>query len=123
MSVRQKFNEYKKEIRDVMENENYCNLDIVQHSTFELVNSGYLGKKIESFMHINEFTGKEINEFFYEYCKDVRTVYLGDIPEEALNCPVYDLINQLKDNAVRYMLWNELVNFVASIKQENINTN
>lgn len=123
MSIKQKFTEFKREIREVFENEKYDKLDIVQKCTYELINSGYLGKKIESFMHINEFSGKEINEYFYEFCRDVRTVYLGEIPEEVLNCPVYDLINQLKDNAVRFMLWNELVHFVATLKEENINSN
>ncbi|MBS1550865.1 MAG: hypothetical protein JST15_02210 [Bacteroidetes bacterium] len=123
VSVKHKFAEFKKEIKEVFENHNYDKLDIIEKSLDELLQSGYINRKVTSFMFLNEFSAKEINEFFYDFCGDVRPVHLGQIPEYEFHNSSAEFIDNLKYNSVCYFLWIQLAEFISALKEENINRN
>lgn len=123
MPVKQKFSEFKKEIKEVFENQNYDKLDIIEKSIDELIQSGYINRKIMSFMFLNEFSYKEINDFFFDHCSDVRPVNLGEIPFYEFQNSALEFIYNLKYNSVCYVLCIEMANFVSALKEESINRN
>ncbi|MBK9404446.1 MAG: hypothetical protein IPN57_07935 [Ignavibacteria bacterium] len=123
MTIKHKFAEFKKEIKALFENQNYDKLEIIEKSMDELVQSGYINRKITSFMFLNEFSAKEINEFFYDHCTDVRPVNLGEIPFYEYHNSALEFIYNLKYNSVCFVLWIEMSEFVAAMKKESINRN
>jgi len=123
MPIKQKIAEFKKEIKKVFENQNYDKLDIIEKSIDELIQSGYIQRKITSFMFLNEFNHKDINDFFHDHCTDVRHVDLGEIPFYEFHNSALEFIYNLKYNSVCYVLCIEMVNFVSALKEESINRN
>jgi len=123
MSVKDKFREFKNEIKEVTDNECYTDLEINSYCTEELVTIGYMKRKIESFMYINEFSYNELEEYFRDHCDDICTAYFGEIPEIEFRYAVKDFISNLKYNAVVYRLTKELVHFIYMLKEENANIN
>jgi len=107
----------------VTDNECYTDLEINSYCTEDLVTIGYMKRKIESFMYINEFSYNELEEYFRDHCDDICTAYFGEIPEIEFRYAVKDFISNLKYNAVVYRLTNELVHFIYMLKEENANMN
>ena len=123
MPVKQKFAEFKKEIKEVFENQNYDKLEIIKKNIDELIQSGYIQRKITSFMFLNEFSYKEINDFFFDHCSDVRPVDLGEILFYEFHNSALEFIYNLRYNSVCYVLCIEMANFVSALKEESINRN
>ncbi|HAY34099.1 MAG TPA: hypothetical protein PK536_12190 [Ignavibacteria bacterium] len=123
MSVKVKFSNFKKELREVIENENYCNLEVNTYSACDLYASGYIRRKIASFLHLNNFSVKDIEKYYTDDCNDVCTHYLGEIPAVGFQLQVKDFIYSLKYNAVIFTLATELTVFIAHLKGEDININ
>lgn len=123
MSVRIKFNEFKKEIRQAYEADESGLLEMSQFSVDDLVRIGYFHRRIESFIFLNEFSNRDITVFFNEECSGIDGQTLGTIdlglPEES----IADFINRLKLHTVRCKLWYELIDFMARLKEESIQRN
>lgn len=123
MSIRQKFNEYKQEVKEIYQSRKYDKLELMEKSTRELIDSGYLNRKVESFMFFNEFSFKEIDEFFKDFCRDVCIFQQIMFPVSCFEIPAQDFIENLKFLTVCYVLCDELSNFVAMMKNECITNN
>jgi len=123
MLIRQKFIEYKKELKDTFENDLNDLLDISQKCVNELAESGYIYRKVESFMFMNEFPENEINKFFAEECTGIDVGTLGPVEPEEVDVKIYEFIAKAKTETVKCKLWYELIDFLCRLKGENINKN
>ncbi|MBS1517932.1 MAG: hypothetical protein JSS91_07580 [Bacteroidetes bacterium] len=123
MTIQEKFKGFKNEIKEVIENECLSDLEVNSCSTLDLIFSGYIKRKIESFMYINEFSVKELDEYFRDHCNNVCASYFGQIPESEYRYPVRDFINNLKYNSVVFALSNDLAVYISMLKGENASIN
>ncbi len=122
-AVRDKFEMFKSDIAEVFRNDTNSLLTMSQLSLSELVNMGYMHRKIDSFIHISEFSENDIRRFFYEECSDIDGQTLGPMelgpPDESVRV----FVSRLKLHAVRCKLWFELVDFFTRLKNETFETN
>ncbi|MDZ4713347.1 MAG: hypothetical protein SGI89_13635 [bacterium] len=103
MSVRSKFNEFKKEIRDSYEKDTFGMLEMSGRCTGELVSAGYFHRRIESFFFINEFSATEINKFFTEESSGVEGVLLGEYSYKSPEETIYEFVLvQRKEEFCKY---------------------
>lgn len=124
MKIRNKFYEYKKEIQRTYELDSEKKLlDISSRNMDELVNGGYVFRKIESFLFYNSFDEADINAFFNDECREIDTSLLGAVETGFESETVYELICRMKFDTVKCKLWYELVDFLMRLKEESINKN
>jgi len=118
--IRMKFNELKKEIRDCFEsNRNEKTLDLTKEDIECLVGSGYVWRKVESFMFLNQFTRKEINKFFESECTNERLDTEGQLYIQSENPTAKEIIDSIRCSVVASSLWMELCNFIKLLKMNH----
>lgn len=123
MSVRYKFNEFKKEIKQAYYTDKDQLLEMSQMSVDELVQAGYFHRRIESFAFYNEFDKKDITSFFNEECTGIDGQTLGAIEVGPPTETIAEFIERLRYHTVKCRLWFELVEFMSRLKEESINRN
>ena len=122
-SVREKFNEFKNEILEAYESDEFGMLEMSHKTVNDLVMSGYVYRKLESFMYRNEFTQKEISDYFNEECTDIDENMTGPLQEKGFSKNMYNFVNEVRYETVSCKLWHELIDFYLRLKSECINTN
>jgi hypothetical protein len=122
-SVREKFNEFKNEIKEAFESDEFGMLEMSHKTVNDLIRAGYVHRKLESFMYNCEFTQKEISDFFNEECADIDENMTGPLQEKGFSKNVYNYVSEVKYEAVSCKLWHELIDFYLRLKSECINTN
>ncbi len=123
MSVRLKFNEFKKELKEAYDRDSKNLLDMSGSSVDELVGRGYIHRKIDSFMFVKEFTEIETGKFFAEECMDLDCVTVGPVSECGPDEKICELISRIKLHSVKCKLWFELIDFLSRLKEESIDRN
>lgn len=123
MTVRDKFNEFKKEIKHAYDTDENQLLEMSHLSVDELVQSGYFHRRIESFAFYNEFDRKDITSFFNEECTGIDGQTLGAIELGPPTESIAEFIDRLRFHTMKCKLWFELVEFMSRLKEENIERN
>ncbi len=123
MTIRNKFNEFKKEIKQAYDTDENQLLEMSQMSVEELVQSGYFHRRIESFAFLNDFNKKEITSFFNEECTGIDGQTLGAIELGPPNETIAEFIDRLRCHTMKCKLWFELVEFMSRLKEESIERN
>lgn len=123
MSVRNKFNEFKKEIKQAYDTDENGLLEISQLSVTELTKSGYIQRRLDSFMFLNEFDKRDIIDFFLEDCSEIPCELPGPIELGPPDESVAEFIDRLRLHAVKCRLWFDLTLFMVMLKEENIHGN
>lgn len=122
-SVREKFSEFKKEISEAYGKDEFGLLEMSHKNVLDLVSSGYVFRKLESFMYLCEFTQKEIADYFYEECSEIEEDMIGPLHEKGFSRNIHNYVDEVRYETVSYKLWVELINFYLRLKTECINTN
>lgn len=123
MSVREIFNLYKKEIKHAYEYDYQGLLEISQRNVNELLDEFYLDRKLESFYFLNEFSSKDISDFYSEECRDIEMFSIARSLSFCDNTKTADFIRLIKHNTVEFKLFNELVDFISRLKNEKLINN
>jgi hypothetical protein len=123
MLIRQKFNELKKEIREIYDKDENNILNLSRNSVSELAQGGYILRKVETFMFLNDFPESEVNKFFADECTGIDVLTLGPVEPEDADMKIFEFISMIKTETVKCRLWFDLVGFLCMIKEENINKN
>lgn len=123
-TVREKFNEFKNEIKTVFEsNKEKRTLFITSENTDTLVQSGYVSRRLDSFLFINQFTQKQLNEFYQSECINLGMEDIGPVTIGQSSPKVSEVIDATKTEAVGCFLWLELARLIAMLKEESISLN
>lgn len=121
--IRDRFEEFKQDTIEAYNKDQIGMLNMSRLSVQELIDLGYMHRKIESFLYAGEFENSEINRFFYDECKGIDGQVLGPIdlgpPEEK----VFEFIDRLRFHTVKCKLWFEFVDFMSRMKEESIQRN
>lgn len=124
ISLRKCFNEFKDEIKAIYNSNKGINtLEITSESMETLLKTGYIGRRLESFMFYNQFSQKEINEFYNTECSLMKMEIIGPVTVTASEPTVREIIDSTKSEAVNCFLWYELARLIAMLKEENITLN
>ncbi len=74
-------------------------LDIQTQSAERLIREGWVKKRVENLFKENNYSTKDMDDFFKEHCKDIIISELGELslefPQEN-NVTLGDLINSIK---------------------------
>jgi len=123
MSVRTRFNEFKNEIAEAYGKDEYGLLEMSHKTVDDLVRTGYVFRKLESFLYRCKFTPKEISDYFIEECTEIDEDMTGPFHEKGFSRNVYNYVNEVRYETVACKLWHELIDFYLRLKSECINTN
>lgn len=123
MSVKDKFNEYKKELKDAFDKDEFGMLQMSSKTVDELAKSGYFHRKIESFMYCSEFTEKEITNYFNDECRWIDEDTLGPVHMKNFSKNIFHYVSDVKHETVQCKLWYELIEYYVRLKAESINKN
>lgn len=118
------FNKFKSDIKKCYaENEKEKTLDMTSYDMESLLQSGYMDRKLVSFIFSNRFTQKEIDEFYHDECSHLKMETVGPVHVSIPDPTVDELIDSTKREAVKCILWHELVLFFALLKGEIVSPN
>ena len=123
MSMREKFNEFKEEIKENFDKDKLVLLEMSVSNVSELIQSGYFYRRVESFFFVNEFSIAETRKFFTDECGSLTGSVVGELLYDSPEETISGYIERLKVESVKYYLWIELIEFVCMLKGQGINYN